>query len=499
MEQLPGRDAIFLSMETGVTHGHIGALSIMDPSDSPDFSFEKVVRITEERIRLAPKFTKKLREVPFGLDNPYWVDDLDFDIRSHMHRIAVPSPGGLRELAELCGDLVAHKLDRRLPLWEMWFIEGLENGRVAMLSKNHHCVIDGVSGAGLGELMADLEPNPPPRATGPRKPKPRRAREPSDFELLARGVWHTAGTPLRLSRYVGQALRRGVAMLPYLRDGDSPMGTVPKLSFNGSIGPRRRLAWVTLPLADIKAMKKHFDVKVNDVILELTGSALRRYLAAQGELPQESLAVSVPVSTRSADDSEIGNRVANMVVSWATDIEDPAERLLQIYKNTQKSKEMTEAIRAREIQAMGDTAPPAILNLAYRMISANLDSMPSPVNTIVSNVPGPPMYLYTAGARIECMYPISIITPGMGLNFTVMSYVDRVDFGIVSDPDLVPDPWYIADGIPLALEALKDAAARTTLAASRTGAKRRRKNGASRAVGPEDPGQLAPGAKGAHS
>ncbi len=458
MQQLPGRDAIFLSMETDTTHAHIGALSILDPSGCDDFSFDKVARIMAERVPEVPRFTMHLREVPFGLDNPYWGEDPDFDVMYHMHRIGVPSPGGLRELAELCGDLVSHKLDRRRPLWEMWFIEGLENGRVGMLSKNHHCMIDGVSGAGLGEMMADLEPNPPPRNKGPAKPRPRRQREPSDLELFARGLFNTFGTPLRVARYAGQALRRGAAMLPYLRDEESPLGSVPTLSFNAPIGPRRAVAWSTVPLSEIRRIKKHFDVKVNDVILELCGSALRSYLIAQNELPKESLGVSVPVSTRSSDDGELGNQVANMVVVWATDIEDPVERLLKIYENTQKSKEMTEAIRAHEIQAMGDTAPPAVLNLAYRMISASMGSMTStPVNTIVSNVPGPPIPLYTAGARIECMYPISIITPGMGLNFTVLSYVDRVDFGITVDPELVPDPWHIADGIPPALDELSRA------------------------------------------
>jgi WS/DGAT/MGAT family acyltransferase len=458
MEQLPGRDAIFLSMETDVAHAHIGALSILDPSASPDFSFEKVVRITEERIRLVPRFTMKLREVPFGLDKPYWVEDPDFDVRTHIHRIAVPAPGGIRELAALCGDLSAHQLDRRRPLWEMWFIEGLEGGRVAMLSKNHHCMIDGVSGAGLGEMMADLEPNPPPRSAGPPKPKKRAERQPSDFELLARGLWKTAGTPLRFARYATQAARRGVAMLPYLQEEGAGLGEAPRLPFNDMIGPRRAVAFSSVPLGEVKRLKKHFGVKVNDVILELCGSALRRYLKAQNELPRESLFVSVPISTRPDDDPELGNKVANMMVSWATDLEDPAERVRQIHKNTQKSKEMTEAMRAREIQAMGDTAPPAILNLAIRMLSSTLATLPTGINAIVSNVPGPPVPLYTAGARIETMYPISIIQPGMGLNFTVMSYIDRVDFGITVDPDLVPDPWYIAEGIPLAIEALSRAA-----------------------------------------
>ncbi len=181
MKQLPGSDAIFLSMETPNVHAHTGGLTILDPSTCDDFSFEKLKAVTAQRIRLAPKFTWKLREVLFGLDRPYWIEDPDFDVANHMHRIGVPQPGGMRELGDLCSDLFAHKLDRRRPLWEMWYIEGLEGGKVALFSKTHHCMIDGVSGSDLGQLMCDVEPSPPPRRQGPRKRKPNRERTPSDF------------------------------------------------------------------------------------------------------------------------------------------------------------------------------------------------------------------------------------------------------------------------------------------------------------------------------
>jgi WS/DGAT/MGAT family acyltransferase len=454
VRQLAGSDAIFLSLETPTTHAHIGGVFVLEPV-SRDFGFARFARQCAERLTLAPKFTSKLREVPFGLDRPYIIEDPDFDVANHLHRVAVPSPGGLRDLAELVGDLYAHKLDRRRPLWEMWWIEGLERGRVAVLSKTHHCLIDGMSGVGLAELLCDTQPDPPPRARGPAKPKPRRAREPSDFELYLGGLWHSFGTPLRVGRYLAQAASRGLAMLPYARRA-APL-SVPKLSFNAEIGPRRAVAWTTVPLSDIRAVKKHFDVKVNDVVLELCASAVRRYLIAQGELPAQPLVVSVPVSTRSAGDKELGNQVASMMIGWATDIEDPIERLVKIAENTAHAKEMTEAMRAREIQAMGDTLSPAVLNLAYRMISAASAAMPLPANTVVSNVPGAPIPLYLAGGRLEAAYPISIILPGMGLNVTVLSYVDRVDFGFTVDPDLVPDPWYLSGGVPIALEELKEA------------------------------------------
>ncbi len=459
MQQLPGSDAIFLSMETANIHAHTGGLTILDPSGATDFCFEKLKELIAERIQLATKFTWKLKEVPLGLDRPYWVEDPDFDVSYHMHRIAVPSPGGMRELTELCGDLFAHKLDRRRPLWEMWFIEGLENGRVATFMKTHHCLIDGVSGAGLSEIMCDLQADPPPRKKGPKKRRPRRIRIPGDVELALRSYGALMKTPYNLTRYAGQALRRGVTLLRYLREeGAMPMGAdIPRLSFNDSIGPMRAFACSTVPLSDVKALKQSFGVKVNDVILELCGAAILRYLEAQGERPTQSLVVTCPISTRDADEKEFGNRVAQMTVSCATDIADPGERLLEIYKNTQKSKEMTQAIRAKQIQAMGETAPPAIINLAFRALTlAPPYGMP---NATISNVPGPPMPLYMGGAKIETMYPMSVLVTGQGLNITVVSYMNRVEFGFTVDPDLIPDPWYIADGIPIALEQLKQASA----------------------------------------
>lgn len=234
------------------------------------------------------------------------------------------------------------------------------------------------------------------------------------------------------------------------------MGTeIPQVSWNDQIGPRRSFACARVSLDSVRSLSKMLGVKVNDVVLELCGSAMSRYLKAQGEFPKQSLVAGVPVSTRTEDDGDIGNRVANMTVSLATDIEDPIERLLQIFKNTQKSKEMTQAVRAKKIQAMGDTVVPGILNLAFRTLT-----MAPPVGVptaTISNVPGPPMPLYTAGARMESMYPMSVLVPGNGLNITVVSYMGNMDFGFTCDPDLIPDPWYLAEGVEKALATLQSA------------------------------------------
>ncbi len=455
MEQVPGSDAVFLALETPTTHAHIGAVAIVSPT-SESFGFERFCATLEERMKLAPRFTKKLREVPLGLDRPYFVE-AEFDIKNHVRRIAVPSPGSLRDLAELVGALFPAKLDRRQPLWEMWWIEGLEEGRVAIFSKTHHCLIDGASGIGLAELMCDLEPDPAPRDPGPKKRRKRRPPEPSDFELYLRGLWTSFGTPLRVTRYLGQAAWRLAAALPFARDGKLTLAG-PKVSFNADISGRRAVGWTSVSLSEVRTIKKHFDVKVNDVVLELCSSAIRRYLLANDELPDESLVVSVPVSTRASDDKQMGNQVGSMTVSWATDVEDPVERLLQIHRSTKEAKEMGQAMRARDIQAMGDTVSPAMLNLAYRMVAATAAVMPAAANAVVSNVPGAPVPIYLAGGRVESTYPVSVIMPGMGVNITVISYLDHVDFGFTVDPELVPDPWFLAEGIPIAMQELIDAA-----------------------------------------
>ena len=259
--------------------------------------------------------------------------------------------------------------------------------------------------------MCDLQPDPPPSDRPVRRR--RREPEPTDVELYLRGLWRSFGTPLRVTRYMTQAARRGAAALPFARQGKVATSG-PKTSFNADISARRGVGWTSVALSDIRAIKKAFDVKVNDVVLELCGSAVRRYLTAQGELPDESLVVSVPVSTRSRGDKKMGNQVGSMMVSWATDLSDPVERLKQIHENTTQAKEMSQAMRARDIQAMGDTVSPAVLNLAYRMIAATAAMMPATANAVVSNVPGAPVPLYMSGGRSRPPIPSRSSCRGWG-------------------------------------------------------------------------------------
>lgn len=455
MKRLGGTDALFLSLETPSWHQHVGGLSIVDPEDRP-IAFDDVVLKVNERLPYAPKFKWKLKETPFGLDRPMWVDDDDFDVRRHVRRIGVPSPGGARELGEVVGTLMSSQLDRRRPLWELWFVEGLAGGRVAIFLKYHHALLDGVAGASLATVLLDLEP----RATAPLAPLPdpeeaKAGPEPSDLGLVARTLLDQTRRPLRMARYVTGLAGKGLAALQSMTGDEENRAILraPVTPFNGPVGPRRELAFASLSMDDVHRLKVEHDVKVNDVVLAVTAGALRRYLEKHDALPDSPLVSSVPVSTRPQGDKALDNQISNMFVSLATDVEDPVERLQAIRRSTRSAKAMRNAIGAREIQSIGEVASPLILGSAIRAVyrTSLMSRIPLRINTVVSNVPGPNIPLYMCGGKVVAIFPSSVILEGMGLNVTVISYLDRVDFGVHVDPDLVPDVWVLANEIPAAL------------------------------------------------
>jgi diacylglycerol O-acyltransferase len=460
VKRLSGTDMMFLSGETPAWHQHVGGLTILDPSGTDRFNFEEVKRTTLERLDCAPKFRWKLKEVPMHLDRAVWVEDKDFDINRHVRRIAVPPPGGRRELGELVGMLMSYQLDRRRPLWEMWYIDGVVGGQKAMILKYHHCLMDGISGAGLAEQLLDLDPN----ATGPMFPPadPDQAGpyEPSDLELVARALIPTLQTPRKFIQYGWRTAQRGVTILRRRDQNGMPFGVSGPCFNNGSIGPHRASSFSSVALEDVRKLKDTLDVKLNDVVLALVSGALRQHMIRHDELPEGSLTAQVPVSTRVADDEDHSNKIATMSATLATNIEDPLERLRAIHTGTQSAKLLTEAVRARKIQSIGEVAPPLLIGLASRALWASnvTDRLPVVANVIVSNVPGPPVPIYMCGAKVTGIYASSVLMAFAGLNVTLMSYIDRVDFGFTTDPDMVDDPWDIADGIPDALVELMEAA-----------------------------------------
>jgi WS/DGAT/MGAT family acyltransferase len=466
MRRLGGLDAAFLYGETPSWHMHVSGLLVADPSTAPGgFSFQRLRDLTAHRLPLLPQFRWKLHDVPFGLDRPGWIEEEDFDLDYHIRHIAVPAPGGPRELGDLVGELVSYKLDRTKPLWEMWMIEGLEHGYVAVLTKIHHAIIDGVSGAGLAQIILDLEADPAPvEVTAVDSLHSERV--PGWPELLGLGLARTMLVPWRIARYSTQLTRQALTLagLARRRSAGTLPFQAPRTPFNAELTPHRRVATTSVPLSRVKAIKDAFGVKVNDVVLALCSSALRRYLEERDELPGQPLIAQVPVSVRGGDDNQPGNKVAAMFASLATDVEDPAERLRAIHESTRNAKEMRQALEAHKIMNLTDTTPPGLIALAARTYMASgLDGrMPPPFNVIISNVPGPPFPLYLAGAKLLSLSPMGPLLYGGGLNVTVISYIDSLDFGFLACRELVPDLWSIADGIGLALEELEKAAAALT-------------------------------------
>ena len=460
VKQLPDGDAVFLSTETDTAWGHIGGMSILDPTGVADFGFEKLVRAIEQRLVHVPRFRWKLLEMPLGLDRPYWVECEDFDVRKHVHRIAVPAPGTMKELGELAGHLFARPLDRSRPLWEFWYIEGLADGKVAMFMKNHHCLMDGQAGVGLAEVLTDLSPTATAPPIVPDVMKEGIPAVPSALEIATNVARNAVGRQFKRVEHIGRGLRAVASSWWTTRDEFAPpaWSDVPPLPFNKLVGMRRSFACASLDLEELKEVKKHFDVTLNDVVLEVVGGALRRWLRAKDALPEKPIVAMCPVSLRKEGDQTLSNQITMMPVSLATDLGDPADRLRRIAKNSQRSKESVKEGSFDILAAMSESLAPGLVNLVTRAASLSSDNVPLPGNLVISNVRGTPIPLYTAGARIESMYPMSVLQAGQGLNATVVSYMNKMEFGFTVDPDLVPDVHELCEQIYRSFEELQAAA-----------------------------------------
>jgi WS/DGAT/MGAT family acyltransferase len=480
MRQLTSLDAQFLAIETPRTYGHVGGFAVYDPSTAPGgrLDAQDICRLVGERLHLLPPFRWKLVEVPFGLDLPYWVEDPDFDLDFHIRESAVPPPGDDAQVAETVARIFARPLDRTRPLWELYVIQGLSDNRVALLTKIHHSVVDGVSGNEI--LTVLLDPSPEGRDIPPPEAPPEGERVPRELEMLGRGVIGLPRQPLRALRSIPTALpnltelpganafpgvptiSRGIAGVRHLVGGeDSGVLEVasarpPRTSFNGPISPHRRFAFGSLPLDSVKALKNELGITVNDVVVALCTTAVRDWLADRGELPDDPLVAMVPVSVRTEEErGSFGNRVSTMIVPIPTNEPDPRTRVMRTHELLRSAKERHSALPASLLTDATSFIPPAVAALAARTTVDVLSRTRPPLNLIISNVPGPRQPLYCAGAELQANFPVSAIVDGVGLNITVLSYRDHLDFGIVADRDQVDDVWSLLAGAQAALEQLE--------------------------------------------
>jgi WS/DGAT/MGAT family acyltransferase len=453
IKQLSREDVMFIAGETDTIYQHVGILLTLDTGDCPDFGFETFYRHCAGRIARIPRFRWKLQEVPLGLDRPYWVEDEDFSFDHHIKRVALPEPGDRAALCEVASDLYSNHLDRSRPLWELWLIEGAAGGNPAFLLKFHHCLMDGEGAFRVIAFLCDVEPEPKAGKTvDAQLAGDASVDSPGYPERSARALRHLAGLPREAARSTYDLLRPAVLKQltrPLRAQGERT--TVPTARFNGQISSKRGLVITSLPLAEIKTVKSSLDASLNDVVLALVGSTVRTYLLDAGALPGSSLRASVPVSLREAGDEQMSNRVTSTTITLATDLADPLERLREINRESQLMKLRIHGGETGMVELF-QIMPPILVSTLMDAMPMDQAAQMMGANLIVSNVRGPAQPLYLAGARIEGIFPMSILLGGLGLNVTCGSYCDRMDFGITVDPELVPHHARLADGLRAALD-----------------------------------------------
>ncbi|HVA60233.1 MAG TPA: wax ester/triacylglycerol synthase family O-acyltransferase [Mycobacteriales bacterium] len=472
MHQLTGLDTVFLSIETATTYGHVGSVAVLEPPPGRPLTLDRVTAGVESRLHLIPPFRRRLAQVPLGLDNPYWIDDPDFDIEFHVRELALPAPGDDRQLASQLVRLHARPLDRQRPLWELYLIHGLAGGRQAVYTKVHHAAIDGVSGNDILTALLDLAPD---GREGERE-SPQWAPEtaPGTAAMLARSLGALAGNPwraVRMSAGLARSVPRLVTLparprLPLIdrllrRDDGSVLSQsalrAPATPFNRSISAHRNFAMARIPLDQIKPLRVAFGLTVNDVVMALCAGALRRWLLEHDALPDAALLAGVPISVRTTEQSgTLGNRVSTMIAPIPTHLSDPAERLRAAHDAMRAAKDQHQALPANLLADVNEFAMPALAGRAARAAARlRLIERVRPFNLMISNVPGPNRPLYLAGAQLVGIYPLSAITDGQGLNITVLGYLGALHFGFISCRELVPDLDRMAEQLDAEMSALR--------------------------------------------
>ncbi len=464
MQQLSGLDASFLYLETGATPMHIGSLSIYDQSTAPDghVTFKQILRFFDERLHKARAFRQRLVRVPLSLDHPYWIEDPDFDLEFHVRHIALPRPGDWRQLCIAASRIHSRPLDMRKPLWEAWVIEGLDNvdgvpkGSFALLTKIHHAAIDGVSGAEIAAAIHDLAPDAEPDAPV-REWMPERI--PTGVELLSRSLARSVRTPLKLGRMLWRSAPSlaKVAGGLWTRQLKLPI-RVPRTRFNANVTPHRVFDGRVFPLDEIKAIKNSQPgTTVNDVVVTICGGALRRYLEARNELPKESLVAMAPMSIRSEEQmATAGNLVTAMSLPVRSDIADPLERLRAVSEESLQAKKLTHVMGPTLTADAAEFLPSTTTGMLMRMYAdARLaERVPPLFNTVITNIPGVGVPLYSMGSRLVATWGLGPVVHGLGLFQPVVSYNGTITISAIADRDMLPDPAFYAECLQAAYDEL---------------------------------------------
>ena len=466
-DRLTALDESFLHLERAETPMHVGAVAVFErePFYGLDgrFRLDDVRALVRSRLALLPRFRRKIMDVPYGSGRPIWVDDPDFRVERHVRLTALPEPGNRRQLLELTERLAAQVLDRDHPLWEIWFVEGVDGGkRVGLVHKSHHTLTDGISGVDIATALLDLEPTPAPLAPDDWEPEP----APQPGTLFVDTMFEHTLRAVDLASRAQQAVNAPRAAAGQVTKLGRSLGTVftggpvaPRLTWNAALAPGRRLETFTVPLELARDVKGVVGCTINDVVLAAVGGGVARLLAAHGDL-SDDLVVKVfcPVSVR--DDSQrskLGNRISTMIVPLPVGAPDPRVRLDAVRASTVALKEREQALGAATIIGLGEYAAPTLLGLAARAAHGQPFA-----NLIVTNIPGPQVPLYLLGARMLEVYPIVPLSRNLTLNVAAMSYCGELHFGLVGDGASAHDLEVLAGGIEDAFAELHALAAAAT-------------------------------------
>ncbi len=459
-DPLSAQDQSFLVFETPNLHMHVASTQIfaLGPLAMPDggVDYESIKRFTESVLHRIPRYRQKLMRLPID-GRGVWVDDRHFDIDYHVRHTALPRPGSEEQLKALAARVSAQQLDRARPLWEIWVVEGLEGGRFALISKIHHCMIDGSSGVEISQVLQSITPD----RSIPELPRFIPRPEPSSAELLRYALAERAATPLRALRGFREFRRRSEDWLEEARSNARVLfdtitqqaRRAPATPINGAVGPHRAFDWLRVPLQDLKSLRKALSCTINDVVLAVATGAFREYMIRRQVRPEDlDFRIQAPVSVRRDEERErMGNRVAGWMVRLPLEEKDPLRQLEAIRETTRELKDSQQALGVDLMFSIMDAMPTGVLSLGAQAASGVM-------NSIVTNVPGPQFPLYLLGAEMLEMFPQVPLLSNVGLGIALISYNGRVCWGFNADPELVPDLDAFVDLVRRALDRLAGAA-----------------------------------------